>query len=92
MENVNGVLKCTIYGSNNFFGGTGKYVFNHSFDSALPPLIRIEGEKTSEALFNTQIFKFECIDEASDPDVSYSTTTRVTVVGNSMEILLNQDL
>ena len=83
MENVNGLLKCSIYGPSNF-DTDGVYEFEHNFIDGL--LTRIEDDVITEPMFNTQVFKFECIDKAPDPDVPYATTTRVTVVGNSMEI------
>ncbi len=82
MKNVNGGLNCTILGPDNF-DSDGKYTFNHTFDSTLGTTRT--GTINSGNLKNTQIFKFECTNPL-DPAVTYSTTTRVTVLGTVQEI------
>ncbi len=81
MLNVNGDLSCRIAGPTSF-DGDGVYTFTHTYIATNPATI--SGSISSGALFSTQKFEFSCNDTASG--LTYSTTTRVTVLGSAQEI------
>ncbi len=81
IENVNGTIDCSIYGP-SAFGTNGLYSFTHNFIPGPPPPAVYENIIDTGVLKNSQIFKFECDDGLN----TYSTSTRVNVIGVPREI------
>lgn len=81
MDNTTIPFDCNIYGPRTF-ATNGLYSFSHAL---LAGTSSRSGTISTGPLSNTQIFKFEC-SYPLDTSQSFSTTTRVNVIGKPIEI------
>ena len=81
MDNTTIPFDCKIYGPSTF-ATNGIYSFSHTL---LAGTSTRSGSINTGPVSNTQIFKFEC-NYPLDTSQSFSTTTRVNVIGKPMEI------